>query len=278
MSPAPKTPRTPATRRPTPRGDAPSTAARVTTPTIEIQLAHRTFRAFTEEPLGEDVVATLLDVARHTATSSFYQQMTIIRVKDPGVRHEVFESSRQPYVGGDRGELLVFVVDLHRNARIRQEAGLDIEPQERATLFLQGVEDSLLAAQNVVVAAESLGLGTVYLGSIGGDPRRIIEAMHLPTLTYPLLGLLIGHPDQQPQLKPRLPRAITTAVDTYPDVDDYAVALADYDEVVQTYYDLRDANRRVDSFTHQIQQKPGTGRAEKAPFLDVLHEQGLALH
>ncbi len=257
--------------------DAPRDPALVTTATIETQLAHRTFRAFTDQPIGEDVAATLLEVARHTATSSFYQQTTIIRVKDPTIRQEVFESSRQPYVGGNRGELWIFVVDLHRNAQIRRESGVDTEPMERTALFLEGTEDTLLAAQNVVVAAESLGLGTVYLGSIAGDPRRVIRALELPALTYPLLGLIIGHPDQEPQLKPRLPREITTSIDTYPEVADYSAVLSDYDEVVHTYYDLRDANHRVDSFTRQIRTKPGTGRAEQAPILEVLHEQGLLL-
>lgn len=253
----------------------------ITTPilndTIGIQLHHRTIRAFTDEPLTEDVVETILGAARAAATSSFYQQCTIIRVRDATLRHRVFLSSGQPYVDGTRGELFVFVVDLYRNARIREEAGVDTAPLETVNLFLQGVEDTLLAAQNAVIAAESLGLGTVYLGSIGGDPREVISALRLPHRTFPLVGLLIGHPDQAPQYKPRLPESITTAVDVYPIVDDYDAALADYDDAVHRYYDLRQSNRRVDSFTRQMRTKLGTGRAELSPMLDVLHEQGLAL-
>lgn len=245
--------------------------------TIEHQLDHRTIRAFTAEPVPEAQIATLLDVARHTATSSFYQQATIIRVKDPRIRHEIYLSSGQPYVDGTRGELFVFVVDLYRNARIREEAGLDVEPLELTTLFLQAVEDTVLAAQNAVVAAESMGLGTVYLGSIVGDPRRVIRALCLPIRTFPLLGLLVGHPDQAPQLKPRLPACFTTGVDAYPRVEDYHAALAGYDRETQTYYEHRDSHRRIDSFTRRIHRKPGTGRSEQAPVLDVLHEQRLAL-
>jgi len=254
---------------------APTTEVENTT--IRTQLSHRTIRAFTEDPVDEEVMTSLLDVARHSPTSSFYQQTTILWVRDPGLRHEVYLSSGQPYVGGTRGELLVFVVDLHRNAQIREEAGEELEPLGRTTLFLEGVEDTVIAAQNAVVAAESLGLGTVYLGSIGGDPRRVIQALRLPSHTFPLLGVLVGHPDQDPQFKPRLPAHLTTAVDAYPEVEDWGAALADYDATVREYYDLRDANRRVDSFTRQICTKPGTGRAEQAPVLGILHEQGLAL-
>jgi len=60
-----------------------------------------------------------------------------------------------------------------------------------------------------------------------GDPRRVIEALRLPRHTYLLVGLLIGHPDQDPQFKPRPPAAFTAAVDTYPEAEDLTAALAD---------------------------------------------------
>ncbi|MDU0348491.1 NADPH-dependent oxidoreductase [Actinomyces sp. MRS3W] len=250
----------------------------ITNATIAAQMAHRTIRAYTDEPVGEDTVTTLLDVARHAASSSFQQQVTIIRVQDPEVREQLHLASGQAYVGGDRGELFVFVVDLHRNAVIRERAGASLEPLERTALFLQGAEDAIIAAQNVVVAAESLGLGTTYLGSIIGDVRRVITALHLPKRTYPILGLLVGHPAQEPQYKPRLPREITTGVDAYPELDDHADALAAYDAEVEQYYDLRDTNNRVDAFTTQIARALGGGPASQAPVLDVLHEQLLCLH
>ena len=193
------------------------------------------------------------------------------------MREQLHLASGQSYVGGDRGELFVFVVDLHRNAVLRERAGADPAPLERTNLFLQGVEDTIIAAQNVVVAAESLGLGTTYLGSILADPRRVIAALRLPERTFPLLGLLVGRPAQAPQYKPRLPREITTAVDAYPEPDEHLEALADYDATVREYYDLRDANTRVDSFSEQIARALGTGGASTSPVLEVLHSQRLCL-
>ena len=237
--------------------------------TIRAQLAHRTIRSYTDEPVSPEVMETLLEVARHSAPSSFQQQVTIIRVTDPALREELREVSGQPYVGGTNGELLVFVVDLHRNAVLRERAGASLEPLERTTLFLQGVEDVVIAAQNVV-AAESLGLGTTYLGSIGTDPRRVIAALGLPERTYPLLGLLVGHPGQEPQYKPRLPREITVGTTSYPDLEAHEEALA-------VYYDMRDTGRRVDSFTTQIARALGKGGSSTFPVAEVLHEQRLCL-
>lgn len=246
--------------------------------TIQTQLSHRTIRAFTAVPVTGEAIATLMEVVSQAPTSSFYQQRTVIRVVDPAIRQVVYEASGQPYVGGDRGELFVFVVDLYRNARIREEAGADVRVLESTALFLQGLEDVVAGAQNLVVAAESLGLGTVYLGSIGGDPQAVIDALQLPLRTFPLVGVLVGHPAQEPALKPRLPHEVTVATDTYPLLENAHEALARYDEVVKTYYDLRDSTKPVDTFTRQIETKPGSGRAEKAPVREILNAQRLALY
>ena len=250
----------------------------VTNSTIETLLAHRTIRSFTSEPVPENVLATLLEVARQAPTSNSYQQVTIIRIKDPAIRHEVYQASLQKYVDGPNAELLLFVIDLNRNRQIRESVGVDNEVMSKATIFLQGIEDVMIAAQSVVVAAESLGLGTCYLGSIGGDTRRVIKALNLPKHTFPLVGLLVGYPNQDPALKPRLPLSITTSVDTYPEFDPDSEDFAEYNQTIQTYYDLRTPDRPMESFTNQVCKKPGSGRPEQSPLLDILREQGLALN
>lgn len=252
-------------------------SAPLSNPTLDVILGHRSIRSFTDEPVSEDAITTILEAVRQAATWAFYQHRTIIRVTDPAVRAEIGKSAVQPYVGDTKGELFILVVDLYRNAQIRREAGVDTSWLQTTAAFLTGVEDTLLAGQNLVTAAESLGLGTVWLGSIGREVRRVIQALQLPELTYPLVGVLVGHPAQEPQYKPRLPLAVMTGENAYPRVNNMTEALAEYDEVVHTYYDLRDANNRVDSFTDQMARAMGKGGADLTDVLAVLHEQGLAL-
>ncbi|MBP3223057.1 MAG: nitroreductase family protein [Actinomycetaceae bacterium] len=248
---------------------------RITNSTIETLLNHRSIRSFTEEPVSDDIMNTLFDVARQAPTTVFYQQMSIIRVKDPAIREVIHQSSGQPYVGGTKGELLIFVLDIHRNVCIRNEAGLDSPsagtPAEASFAFY----DTLLAAQNIVAAAESLGLGTVYLGSIGRQRDKVNQALKLPQHTFALLGLLIGWPDQEPKRKPRLPRDIIVSTDTYTEPENYHEALREYDEEVNSYYDLRDTASPVPTFTKQIEEKFGKGGLEQEDFLQSLNKQGL---
>lgn len=231
----------------------------MTNETIALQLAHRTIRAYRDQPLTEAEITTLMDVARHTATSSYLQACTVLHITDPTIRETIGAVSGQPYVGGTKGDLFIFLVDL-----------------SSMNLFLTGAEDALLAAQNVVVAAESMGLGTVYLGSILADPRSVVQALKLPELTFPIVGLLVGHPDQEPGQKPRLPLSVMTATNTYPRVESYTEALADYDREVSEYYDLRSGSR-LESFTHLVGTSIGVGGAHVSPIAQVLHEQGLCL-
>ena len=248
----------------------------MTNETIASQLAHRTIRAYKERPLTEAEIETLMEVARHTATASYLQGYTVLHITDPQVREKIYAASGQPYVGGTKGDMFIFVVDLYRNSRIRAEQGVSSEALSSMNLFLTGAEDALLAAQNVVVADESMGLGTVYLGSILADPRLVVDALELPELTFPILGLLVGHSDQEPGQKPRLPLSILTAENTYPRVESYTEALADYDREVTEYYDLRSGSR-LETFSHLVATSIGVGGAHVSPIMEVLNEQGLCL-
>lgn len=245
--------------------------------TIDHQISHRTIRAFKDQTLTQEQLITLYEAARHTSTSLFMQQFSIIHVTDPQIRQQIREISKQKYVGAN-GDLFVFIVDLYRNQQIRKQSGNDDGRLHTTDIFMQALEDTVLAVQNFLTAAESMGLGGVILGSIKNDPAKLVELLDLPKLTLPMLGIQVGVPDQEPQLKPRLPLQFTTFENQYP--HNFNIAdLQDYDHRVTQYYDLRDANRRIDSFTHQINgAKLNNGDpAKRDAIVQVMKAQGLAL-
>ena len=139
---------------------------------------------------------------------------------------------------------------------------------------MAGLTDAVIAAQNVVVAAESLGMGTVYLGSLFNDTAKVVELLNLPEYTYPAIGVALGWPSQEPQLKPRLPKEVIHMENGYRELENPLEELKEYDATVTEYYDLRDANRRVDAFTKQVSTKYHTLGAKLAEMFDVLKAQG----
>jgi hypothetical protein len=132
-------------------------------------------------------------------------------------------------------------------------------------------------AQNATSAVESLGMGAVFLGSILNDPAKIIQILKLPQLTFPVVGMGFGFPNQQPQLKPRIPLNLRVFENEYQFLDDYSQAFSDYDTVMQTYYDLREANRRVDSFSLQVVKKLENPIEKRGLILQVVRDQGFDL-
>ena len=242
-------------------------------------LGHKTIRKFKKEPLSKEVVEHLLAVANHTATSMGMQMASIVRITDPDKKSTLASIGNQPYMA-DATELWIFIVDLWRNMEIAkayaQEKGLSIEDFSsyvNMDKFFQGFTDACLMAQNVVSAAEISGYGTNYFGNIHNDLQRVIELLELPLYTLPVVGLGIGVPDQEPQLKPRLSVTSRVFENTYPQEID-KTALAFYDEIIQSYYDLREGGRPQESFSKQVFEKQGVSILKRNDILQVMKHQG----
>ena len=92
--------------------------------TIKTQLNHRTIRAFKNQELTDEQKKTLEEVARHTSTSMFLQQFSMMHVTDEEKRAKIREITGQKYVGAN-GDLFIFVADLYRNSEIRRQLGKD---------------------------------------------------------------------------------------------------------------------------------------------------------
>lgn len=244
---------------------------------VQNQLNHRTIREFKNERIPKEVFEQLMEVARRTPTANGMQASTIIQVTDPEKKKEIAAVCKQEYVAR-APELLIFVADQYRNYKIAEEKECR-EPSARdMDRFFQSFTDACLTAQNIVNAAESMDLGAVYLGSVLNDAEKIIEILNLPEFTMPVVGLGIGYPNQSPQLKPRMDMKLRLFENTYNKFDNYLEEIKDYDEEMQTYYDLRDANKRVDCFSDQVVTKLKNLIPKRSEMLNIMKKQGFDLN
>ena len=245
--------------------------------TIESQLNHRTIREFKDEKLDDSLVNKLLEVANRSASSNGMQFFSIISVSDQAIKDELAENGGQEYMA-HAPHLWIFVADLYRNYNIAKENGEENDEMIGFDKFIQAMTDSIIAAQNVVVAAESMGLGTNYYGNIHNDTQKVIELLNLPKLTYPAVGLAFGIPNQEPQLKPRMDIKLKTFENSYKVYDNYKEMIKEYDKEMTTYYDLRDNNRRSDSFSKEIPKKQGSVIKNRDKMFDTLLNQGFKIN
>ena len=202
-----------------------------------MQQRHRSIRKFTDEPVSDEMVADIVRTGLSAATSSNLQGTTVIRVRNPETRAAIATlAGGQSYVE-TAGAFMVWCADLHRSAMACDLAGGEFQPGVTEHFVIATV-DCALAAQNAVVAAESLGLGICYIGGIRNDPAQVTELLDLPEQVFPLFGLCLGWPDQDPALKPRLPLSVTLKEERYDDSTDPA-GIAEYDETMRSYYHER---------------------------------------
>lgn len=237
------------------------------TPTIELLCSHRSIRAFSDRPVGDAEREAILAAAQAASSSSFLQCSSIIRITDPQLRQRLVAlSGGQTYVA-QAAEFWVFCADFNRHLQICPEARLGLAEQ-----LLLGCVDTALMGQNAMVAAESLGLGGVYIGGIRNGIADVTELLGLPKFVLPLFGLCLGWPEQAPQIKPRMPAEMLVHENCYQPLDPHV--LATYDREQEEYYLSRESNPRRENWSEHIRK---TIMKESRPFmLDYLHKQGWA--
>lgn len=243
---------------------------------IEKQLEHRTIRAFQEKEIPQDIFQLLMEVGRRTASSTGIQGCSIIRITDQKLKDEISSVSRQDFIK-KIPELMIFVVDQYRNSRIAKDSGVEEQGSCDMDRFLSGYTDACITAQNIVNAAESIGLGTVYLGSILNDSEKICELLNLPKLTFPVVGLGIGYPDQDPGMKPRMDMKYRVFENSYKVFDDYTHIMKEYDKEMESYYKDRGENQKLDSFSGQVIMRLTTETKKRQEILNVIKLQDFQL-
>lgn len=222
--------------------------------TIQSLLNHKTVRFYCDTPVPTDILNILFEVALRTATSNGMQQASIIHVKDISKREIIADVCKQKYVA-QAPVLLMFVADQYRNHKIAHEVVSKASHCHDVDRFFQGYTDACLMAQSVVAAAESLGLGTTYLGAIHNDTQRIVDTLQLPQYTFPVVGLLIGYSNQDAALKPRLAANMRIFEDTYATFEQYVSKLEATDKATSHYIDARNPHQPLPAFSVQVSEK-----------------------
>jgi nitroreductase len=176
--------------------------------TIGLMLDHRSVRSFLADPLPAGTVEALVAAAQSAPTSSNVQAWSVVAVEDPERRARLAELAGGQQHIVDAPLLLVWVADLARASAIAAERGVALEGADFTESFLIATIDAALAAQNALVAAESLGLGTVYIGAMRNHPQDVARELALPERSYAVVGLVVGRPDPNVEtaVKPRLPQ------------------------------------------------------------------------
>lgn len=241
---------------------------------IALLLSHRSIRGYRPDSLPEGTLETLVAAAQSAATSSNLQTWSVMVVQDPTKRAALAKlASNQKHI--EQCPLfLVWLADVSRNARMAEEEGRVLEGLPYFETFLVAAIDAALAAQNAVVAAESIGLSTVYIGALRNDPEQVAALLGLPPGVMGVFGLCVGYAAEgvANEVKPRLPQAAICHHETYGNPDEPALRAA-YDSEMAAF----SARQGMDSdnWSRRVLQRMGkiaalNGRDKLASVLRAL--------
>ena len=184
---------------------------------IALLLSHRSVRGYRPDAPPEGTLETLVATAQSAATSSNMQTWSVLSVNNPAARAELARIANDQKHIQQCPLFLVWLADVARNQRVAAEEGETLEAAPYLEAFLVAAIDAALAAQNAVVAAESLGLSTVYIGALRNEPETVSRLLGLPDGVVCLFGLCIGYAAEATsnEVKPRLPQSIVLHHETY---------------------------------------------------------------
>lgn len=220
--------------------------------TLKLLKSHQSIRKFKEEPIPKAFINEIVEAAQMASTSSFLQAYSIVSIGDMDVRNEIAQlSGDQKYVMS-APTFFVFCADLHRLNLACKKHGVPYESGYTESFIIATV-DAALAAENTIIAAESLGLGGVFIGGIRNNPKRISELLKLPEEVYPVFGMCLGFPDHTPGLKERLPVNVIFHEEVYKDADESIMDA--YDERIRNYYIERTHGKKRESWTESVSEK-----------------------
>jgi len=247
-----------------------------TNPVIESMLNRKSVRKYTDQKPTDEVITTVVRAGQQAPFASQLCSLLLTRKKAP---------FRAPL-------WFTVCVDMHRMELIMAKRSWTAVANDLSMLFF-GIQDAVLMAENMVIAAESLGMGSCFLGETPYRAERIQKQYKLPNRVFPLVELVMGYPAEQFPPRPRYPLEFTLFEDGYPEMTDamieQAMHVMDEGYLAQDYYRKQKAKIKLEvdrketftyedySWTEHISRKWGQWLRDPQELLDQLEKCGFVI-
>lgn len=160
-------------------------------------------RDFSDRQVSEDVLGWVLGAGVHAASAGNLQPFSIVRVEDGVMKRKLAEKCEQSFIGR-APVLLIFCLDFHRNERWAKLSDAPYSAVNSHRHFWVGFQDVVICAQSVCTAADAVGLGSVYIGTICDFPADIQAMCGLPNGVFPVVLVCLGYPSSRPLPRKKL--------------------------------------------------------------------------
>ena len=160
---------------------------------IQALFKRKSVRQYEKRPISPEEKTLILQSALQAPSAGNQNLYTILDISDESIKQSLaLYCDNQPFIATAPLALL-FLADCRRWYDSYLAAGIDARKPEEGDLLLS-VSDAVIAAQNTVVAAESLGIGSCYIGDIMEHEEKIREMLSLDEFVFPAAFIVYGFP------------------------------------------------------------------------------------
>jgi nitroreductase len=194
-------------------------------PIIDTMLKRKSIRKYKTQMPSDEVIQTVVRAGQQAPFASQLCSLLLQR----GPKGTPFKAPL----------LFIICVDSHKWEMIMAERDWQMDCDD-ALLLLLGIQDAALMAENMVIAAESLGMGSCFLGGMPFKSKALIRDFKLPPRVFPMVGLTMGYPAEDPPPRPRYPLDFVLFEGEYPQFSQQqireAMQVMDQGYLAQDYY------------------------------------------
>ncbi len=206
---------------------------------LDVLMSRCSIRRFQDRPVPDDQVHTIVQAGQRAPAAGEF--CSIVWVKSPEKRKELETLLPSFPLCKNAPVALIICVDFDKVEKVVRLGGREMRRHDGLMLFLVGVQDAALVAENITIAAESLGLGSVLQGGVARVMEGLAPLLNLPVGVFPLVGLCLGYPAEDPPVRPRMPLEYFLFEDEYCELNgddvDRLVEHMDRGRLEERYYE-----------------------------------------
>lgn len=170
--------------------------------TLNLLLRSKSVRVFEDREITAEAKEAIFLASMAAPTAGNQQLYTILDITDPAIKEKLVDTcDHQPFIAQAK-MVLIFCTDVRRWVDIFKEAGAEPRKPGPGDLLL-ACSDACIAAQNAVVAAQSMGIGACYIGDVMENREAQCELLGLPEYVFPVAMVVFGYPTQQQMERPK---------------------------------------------------------------------------
>lgn len=171
---------------------------------VDTLLQHRSVRKYQSTPVSDGLLDLVLEAGIRASNTGNMQTYSMIVTTDSNLRNQLWEAHFKQNMVLQAPVHITFCADFNRFSSwcVQRDA---VPGFDNFLSFFGAAVDALLVSQNVCIAAEANGLGICYLGTAVYNADKLIDILNLPNLVVPVASIVLGYPEEIPELTDRLP-------------------------------------------------------------------------